>query len=209
MGGYVRLTKQGLLEFDYDSESQSYLSQPVSQDRIFATLRLSCKIDPGVTLLDIFNTVANYPALTGFLAQYSWCFAIQEFHEAAQRPAAPTTLKRLEISRYVQTHTYDDVRHLSADICDALDFTGVGPLDEHGNTRYGVSLSPMNMLANLPVTLNTTCEIHHNFEKVSEWETGFSLLEVLDAIYDDISFHGGPEENEAFLRGVEWHGRRH
>jgi hypothetical protein len=36
-----------------------------------------------------------------------------------------------------------------------------------------------------------------------EFETDFSLLEVLDAIYDDISFHGGPSENAAFLEEIQ------
>ena len=34
-------------------------------------------------------------------------------------------------------------------------------------------------------------------------EYSFSLLEVLDCIYDDISFHGSPSDNKKFIENLK------
>lgn len=197
---YLRIQKDGLFEYEWDRESQTYVSEAVAQSRTIACLRMSCRIDEGVTLGEIFRLVNSYPALMAFIAEYSWCWSINEFHKQAILPAIPDTgekLTHIEVSRYVEID--------EEDFNDYLDLSAIGAADEHGHRHYGLSFSPMNSIAHLPVKLNTTASIFKNHEKVSEVKCLFTLLDVLDAIYDDISFHGGPEETAELgqeLRGM-------
>lgn len=105
-------------------------------------------------------------------------------------------------------------------------FHGIGPapekdVDEYGNPnpanrgnktqQYSVSYSPMWKLANLPVKINENFDVYSKWvpgtkyksEKIMSSSRDFSLLEVLDAIYWDISFMGGPEENAAFMEDMD------
>jgi hypothetical protein len=77
------------------------------------------------------------------------------------------------------------------------DFYGV---DDKG-TEYSVSYCPMNEIAYLPVRLKTAYDINNGFsgEKLLASTIDFSLLEVLDSIYWDISVVGGPEEKADFV----------
>lgn len=79
-----------------------------------------------------------------------------------------------------------------------------------GNIQYSVSYSPMWKLAELPVKLNKSFDVYEPFdpnkhnrnkhpEKLLTATREYTLLEVLDAIYWDISFMGGPDDNAEFL----------
>lgn len=202
MSDYVRLTKQGLKSYSWDSESQSHQEEPIEASRVLAKLRCDCKIDPDTTLLDIFKAVEAYPALMDFIRQYSWCWAIGEFHNAARQPRPdhdPDQLTHLEIAQCAEISMWKEHPEYKPEINLSLDFSGIGKTTEDGGNRYGVSLTPMNHIAYLPVRIKSTCGIRRDLETEGEYETTLSLLEVLDAIYDEISFHGGPEESAEFL----------
>jgi len=103
-------------------------------------------------------------------------------------------------------------------------FHGIGPApkskeddpayrSDDGNIQYSVSYSPMWKLADLPVKLNKEFNVYEPFDaskhkrgnppqKLLTATRDYSLLEVLDAIYWDISFVGGPAENAAFIEGL-------
>jgi hypothetical protein len=61
----------------------------------------------------------------------------------------------------------------------------------------------MYELAHLPVKLNNQCHLYDNKKLVFSGQKDFTLLEVLDAIYWDISFMGGPEDNSDFLEEMK------
>ncbi|MGH2612519.1 MAG: hypothetical protein ACRDFB_05660, partial [Rhabdochlamydiaceae bacterium] len=94
-------------------------------------------------------------------------------------------------------------------------FHGIGESDEESKkqgyltTRYSVSCQPVCDLAYLPVKLNKKVEVYHfkpNSGKpdiIFTGESNFSLLEVLGAIFDDISVHRGPSEGCSFFRRNE------
>ncbi len=80
---------------------------------------------------------------------------------------------------------------------------------DSGKINYSVSLTPMWELADLPVKLNKAFTVYDPFDhtthspenpprKLISATRDFTLLEVLDAIYWDISFHGGPAEKQDF-----------
>ena len=72
------------------------------------------------------------------------------------------------------------------------------------HANYGVSSSPTNHLAHLQIHLQEKFPIHmyslangirNNFIGTGEYKTKYTLLDILDAIYWDISFYGGPEQD--------------
>jgi len=105
---------------------------------------------------------------------------------------------------------------ITVDFDTSVGFHGIGPAKEDmksaalpdGNKNYSVSYSPMWKLADLPVRLNKTFDVYEPFdtnnpkkrpEKLLTATREYTLLEVLDAIYWDISFMGGPEDNANFI----------
>jgi hypothetical protein len=107
-------------------------------------------------------------------------------------------------------------RTITVDFDTSVGFHGIGPAKEDmkiaarpdGNINYSVSYSPMWKLADLPVRLNKTFDVYEPFdtnnpkkrpEKLLTATREYTLLEVLDAIYWDISFMGGPEDNANFI----------
>lgn len=74
---------------------------------------------------------------------------------------------------------------------------------------YSASFIPLYDIADLPVKLKIDYDVHARFpakgrepaysEKVGTDVTDFTLLQVLDAIYDDISFAGDIEQKVEFL----------
>jgi hypothetical protein len=192
----IRITKDGLVSYNWNPETQSYPEKLITPESdVFACLREACTIGAGVTLGDIFRLVGGLPRLLDFMASYSWCRAIREFHDEALLPRPEkddSVLKYLEISMGADLD--------SGDYEEGLDFYGVGEPDEQGATRYSVSLKPMNNLAHLPVMLKDTITIMKGMEVTVRAPYSFTLLQILDAIYDDISFHGSPEMVKAFGR---------
>lgn len=192
----VRITQDGLRSYDWDGDIKQNVEEHV--DSFVCRLRCACTIDTGVTLGDIFRFVAADPALSTFIGAYCWC-DMDAFHIEALLPAAKSSdLTRLEISVYAEVDENDF--ELS------IDFGGIGPPSDtmrsegerSNEVRWGVSLSPVNEFAALPVVLNHVLSVRKEFQEVWVSHYTFSLLEILEAIYFDISFHGGPASRDAF-----------
>jgi len=178
-------------------ESESHVQTDIEPVRILSKLRLDCRIEPGVTLGDIFKIVAGYPLLVAFIAEYSWCWAIKEFHLQAELPKTDEApdLQYLRVCRFIAIDNIenDDGREVTL----TVDFDAAGELGEHNGlpNLYSIALTPMNAIAHLPVVLDSDCSVYEEGKyEVEELKTSFTLLEVLNAIYSEISFHGGPRE---------------
>jgi|SRR5215831_11058778 len=208
MSEHAKIAKDGIWSYKWDGDLHEYVKRRPKY--IWTLLRCACEIEEGVTLRDIFEAVTKLPELKDFISQYAWCRHIDEFHRDAQKMVLkmepdPEPLDYLEIYWHASTHTYK--KKNSIDLSPG--FHGIGKPDDHGFTCYSVSYSPMWELAHLPVKLNPEVLIHD--PKMREGkakllfvgERDFSLLDVLDAIYDDISFMGGPEDNAAFLEEMK------
>jgi len=190
----LKLTKNGLIEIEYKKEPEL-----VESVHYWNSLRSACEIEDGVTLGDIFKFVESSELLTRFIGAYSWCGAIDEFHHDAKLPGSPSApdddpLEHLEISRYGEINVW----HASegSDFSTSAHFSGIAKSGQN----YSVSYTPVQNLVHLPVKLNKKFTIKRNFEEtIFEGETYFTLLDILDTIYDDISFMGGPKDNVAFL----------
>lgn len=173
-------------------------------------LRDGVEIAEGVTLRDLFRIVSQYKLLKLFISQYSWCRALEEFHAQAEEPMRDEEkdkLEYLEIYWHASVHKWK--KETSFDV--SVGFHGIGkperPEDAgpDGKCHYSVSYSPMYELADLPLKLNTDLKIWGPWEGkppqkvIFEGKKDYCLLDVLDAIYWDISFMGGPQDNQEFI----------
>lgn len=180
-----------------------------------------------MTLGDLFAFVEAHEDLKAFISCYSWCRAIDEFHAQAKEPYKErSTLSRLEIYRSGEVHRWVEKKNKARAHRVSLylnyDFHGLGPCDEDilkhyaecggeppEEQQYSVSYTPVNKMVHLPLVLNTEMEVHEWISDLRESRLHLkcryplTLLEVLDAIYWDISFHGGPEDNKAFLEEMK------
>jgi hypothetical protein len=228
MADKLKFTKDGLRAYTLNSEarraakkrgecvkdeSRFYDECVPDEHGILSHLRTGCDIEDGVTLLDFFRAVDKYELLKLFVAQYSWCRDLDVFHKEAERPPLrlyredepePDKLSYLEIFRRAALKKYGPDEW--------VDFHGIGEgREEYGTAgktqAYSVSCTPMYDLARLPLRLNRRCEFRderdrRNVRVLWAGDTQFTLLDILDAVYWDISFYGGPEDNAEFLSSM-------
>src|SRR5690349_6831462 len=112
-------------------------------------------------------------------------------HQEAEKPYDKNVwdedqIENLEVCQTWATVTHEEYRWVE----NSIHFGGIGKPDEHGCTHYGVSLTPLNEIANLPVRINPELFQYNNHQEVGRWPECVTMLEFLDAIYDDLSFHG-------------------
>jgi hypothetical protein len=196
MADFVKVTKQGIVAYQWNHIKRDYELMTVRET---ALPHLRCRVDleDGLTLGDVFSAVNADPLLMEVISAYSWCGPIHEFHEQAQQPR-PTPedteepLVAVVVSPFADFHgnTFDGVY---------MHFSGLGA----NGTHFGISCTAMNELAHLPVCIEKTIHFNKDYEKMLDAEYTPSLLEFLDAIYWDISFHGGPKENAEFIADLK------
>lgn len=189
----IIISKDGFKESIWDAKKREYVIIPVDPLRIFAKLRMACCVEDDVTLLDLINAVDEIKSLKLFIGQYSWCRAIDEFHAQAREPMRTDENPIL----YVEVRWMKSV----GEFYPSTDFVGYAKEppdyefpDGTGMVGYSVSYTPLYNLVDAKLKLNPV----HNGKTMS-----FTLLDVLDAIYDDISFMGGPQENVEFLEEMK------
>ncbi len=177
----------------------------------FDCLMSPCYIGQNVTLGDIFKLVDSDEPTKLFLSMYSWCRDIDAFHKAAFTPSDTDkffgNLSHVQIDSGIEL--YEDKNDKV--INDSLDFHGFGPTSEDTlkyyveagktppeNERYALGFSPMATLVDLPVKLGSCrLSVFGKNENGIEAKRTYTLLQILDAIYWEISFYGGPEEAAA------------
>lgn len=210
----VIISKNGLFRLDWSSKKREYIKRKVKKAHVLMCLRSACEIEEGTTLRDIFNIVDQYKLLKTVISHYAWCHQIDEFHAQAKEPYSykdensDEKIDYLEVLWHTDHQQYDDETTFGI----STEFHGVGTMAGEP-TCFSVSCTPMQDLADLPIKLNKQVKIY------SVWKLGkrvkefpqemitatncFSLLEVLDAIYYDISFYGGPAENREFVEEMK------
>ena len=221
MSDQVELCADGIFTHKWDGEQKQYIRKRVKKMTVCTQLRNNCVIAPGTTLGQIFAAVDKYKLLKLFISQYSWCQAIDEFHAQALEPIrnfSEEKMTHLEIYWHSEVNMFTEkIKHpgglreriKSADFELSVDFHGIGPSDDDKTNQYSVSYSPMYDLVDLPVILKkefVVCEPwkpDKKSEKILESKREFTFLEVLDAIYWDISFMGGPADNREFIEDMK------
>ena len=204
MADFVKLTKRGIVSYEWDSETRTYVPARKGANNL-PNLRLRCEIEDDVTLGDIFKAVQADPDLMEFIAAYSWCGAIEKFHAQARKPHVPENepdedrITHLEISAYGEFWEYNKAKDGIEEFEGIhVGFSGISPA-----TNWSVSYTPMNDIAHLPVKINPNVQFSKSLTEERVAKYNMSLLEVLFIVFWDISFHGGPEDNEAFIEEMK------
>lgn len=186
MVGEVRITKNGILAFRWDGEARRHVTCN------FATalhlLRWPCRIEPDVTLEDVFRAVERDHKLMQFLEVFSDC-DIAAFHREARR----ATNQQSDLA-YIEIAKRFEWRKRGAR--QTIHLTCTGESADRGATRYGLDFIPVNNLVHLPVRLSERIEIWQGRKKLGEAPAAFTLLEVLGEIYWEIGFYGNPESRD-------------
>ena len=172
-------------------------NKKIKKINILSVLRLRCQIEANVTLGHILKTVDNYQILKKFLTRYSWCDSLEELHAEAFQPYQPpeddVILNHLEIYWH---GTISDIKGINCSY-------GFHAVAANGST-YSISASPLWEVIDLPVNLKEDfLLINKSNGNLTPCKQAYTLLEVLDAIYDDLSFHGGPENKRRFVKEMK------
>lgn len=212
----IVINSEGLWVHDWDSDKRETEVFRADEDRVLTHLSETCEIEEGTTLLDIFNMVESYEMLKIVISQYAWCSKIDEFHAQAKEPYTPKDDD--EKIDYLEIYHHATISSGHFNSYDGFHGVGPEPPDyehptESGMITYSVSYSPMYELAYLPVVLNTDFVLYGGTtfikgkgartKTLCQATLNYTLLEVLHAIYDDISFMGGPEDNAAFIEDMK------
>lgn len=184
----IYLTKNGFRKNEWNGEIRQYEDVPI--ESILSELRGACRIEEGVTLGDIFAAVEQSEPLSHILGEWAWCDC-SAFHREIKRPALPSDLKWIAISRTAEIDKDGEFNF-------GLDVNG----RDGTETRWAIDFSPVNELRDLPVRLEpifTLWDWRSEEPTKQDLRTDcYSLLEVLGELYFEVSFQGSPESrNEA------------
>lgn len=186
MVGEVRIAKNGILALRWDGEARRHI--PCNFATALHLLRWPCRIEPDVTLGDVFRAVERDHKLMRFLEVFSDC-DIAAFHREARRATnRQSDLACIEIAKRFEWRERGARQ--------SIQLTCTGESGDQGVSRYGLDLIPVNELRNLPVRLCERIEIWKDRNKLGEAPATFTLLEVLGEIYWEIGFYGSPESRD-------------
>lgn len=192
-----------------DHDKKEALESKLDDSNSLKRLAEIVKLEEGLTLGDVFNVMSTYPTLTNFISQYSLCSAINDFHEQAKLPQVKNEeVEYAEVNwHYSSTKTKKGGKSKTyIDLCTNFHGVGVSKTKEHNNNdgkcNFSLSYCPVNEITDLPIRLNTEFLVKNGNASYTA-EKNFTLLEFLDAIYDDISFAGGVESKKEFIEELQ------
>jgi hypothetical protein len=200
----IHITKSGFKTLEWDSETRSYKEEkwnPLEALRHGVT-----KVEEDVNLGDIILLVAHDEMLRVFFTFYSSCpvdkFAQAVLDARAAGATVPSDVDFCGVSMSVEIdhrlpNRYKDLANHELTV--SCDFHGI---KVGGADNYGLSLSSVQEVCQLPFRLedrSLVCETDqrtgsYQMRRTEDLHYCPSLLELLDAILFEISFHGSPEE---------------
>ncbi|RDJ35429.1 MAG: hypothetical protein DWQ19_11475 [Crenarchaeota archaeon] len=167
-------------------------------------------LDEELTFADVLNYVKDNELLSKFIANYSWCNAIDIFHKQVNEVHPLDEKEKLWHLKIDRTCRF--YKGIDKYLCvEPANFHAVGEISEQSKSlyqgeipdyeTYSVSMTPMWELAHLPFELDEDLIIrwlnkNYGIEKDLVCQFPYKLIDFLDSIYWDISFYGGPEESD-------------
>lgn len=205
---YVIIKKDGF--YGWNPQTQQDDIEKLDDDGCVKALRDVVEIDEGVTFGDIIRTVDANELLMSFIAMYNRCSAIKEHHDfILNHPTEKQTdLTSVEVGWFARIWNFDGDNDLE------MWTDAYGRMENGEDTHFGIDLTPANELKDLPVTINEDVKFWLCSEKDKAISGEgvilddkvknayiaatkcFSLLEFLDALYEEISFFGPPGGRE-------------
>ncbi len=157
-------------------------------------------------LLDLMEWVDRHDLLCDIISSYSSCSSIRDYNDNARKPPQENDKGQCH---YVQCDRHYHINNSRGRrvLNDHLVFHGFGPDPDGGSqmTSFSLSFEPVENYAHVPVKIKESVNIFldasysrkGNVKEparlLARSQKQFTLLELLDCIYDEISFHGSPE----------------
>jgi len=166
-----------------------------------------CEIDEGVTVKDIMKVVAKDKLLSLVVSCYSDVSDIEMFHHELNKKG-----EREKSFHYIEVYKSGDF--FGGEINIYSDWHGVDSKKtckycghkkwpDHGHF-FALDFIPLNEIANIEVKLNKRLIVRESYKKIAlDVKCSFTLLDILHAIYYDISFYGGPSKRDVLLKQVK------
>lgn len=216
----VRITPAGIFAVEPGGDDEPEKLLPIENP--ICWLRRKCEIEPGTTVGALFEYVRRHKDLTGFLAQYTHCAGIEEWHAELDKPRLPRDYKSWEEMRRLGVGWVTEITE-DHELFFWPNAGAVGPAREDsgeedrkkGEALYSTFFMPMKVWARLPLFLDREVRIYdtRTTRKRSRRESAepklllraqreFSLLDVLGAIYWELGYFGSPQKTRR-------HGRRY
>jgi hypothetical protein len=209
----------------YWSEQQK-IAELIKPKDIFGYLRSNCEIAENVTLRQIIDYIKTNKKLIIFISKYSSVKGINKWLKQLDEtpPKMDCEIHYLEIGWAFDQYDYEDEKYFEL----STDFGAKGICGSEygcGNELTNMSLSGSHLASfvDYPIKLNKRIEKYifkSDHSKISDYiglheldpdisrnleyqgEYSFTLLEVLDAFFWDISFYGPPEKAKEFLNDL-------
>ena len=193
----IHITKKGFQCLEWNSDQHRLVEEEFVS---YECLREGVtEVEEGVTLGDIITFTARDEMLRLIVGAYSGCNVGNIYDELKQG------VKPLDHDQEVKYCTVameveltNGSKHTPGKKMDVgLEFYG----RSGGETSWALDLAPLTEIAALPFRLEANASIHYLDEDKHRVDKDFryipTLLELLDAIFFDLSFFGSPEEREA------------
>lgn len=170
-------------------------------DYIVYHLTDECTVEDGVTVGDIISLVEDKKDfLSPLLTQgRDW---LHQIIDESKIDGGEQTLDKLYIGWRIsiQDDIYTDNTHL-------IEYTTIHATKDGIDDTYAVDFTPANKLVNLPIVLNETVSLTDerksetrvdaiNFPLIYEGTKKFTLLDILHALFYEMTFHGPPADRE-------------
>lgn len=190
-------------------------------------LRRDCKIEEGTTLRQIMSYVRKNKWLCEFISRYCWAGGNDGYHAQLDDPVEKSKNVRDIVIQWFPEEFYTEdgkPKHEDDEEPEVKlhhDLSGLGPqgendfgADPNEDIRWGVSAcGDIRDIANCPVIIKeevefTQCDFKSDKDKKIEQisllkgTADFTLLEILDAIYWEINWYGGPARTKAMFEDV-------
>jgi hypothetical protein len=175
-------------------------------------LRFPVHVDSGVTLASVCRSLGPLEALVMILACYNRCNVSKHIQEVLGEPLPGGTCDFTTLVVEKDLGFWDDVIQPVVDI--ATEAYAIGPGEETGKLiKFSFDLVDPALLGQLPVMVSNRCHVSmHGGLRASDvygllppefYNDGISLLDFLDAIFEELSFYGSREEKLTTLQTLK------
>lgn len=181
----------------------------------FLTFECSRVLWEPITAVDGATTQTLLNILRGEVDFYSKLFDSPYLEAYLNEPSEEDSrpLRFLEFRWYIEKWTgksWGAVGELSV----RPDVSGVGKRDcpethpdPEADLHYALDFTPLPSLADLPVVVNDSVELHEygdkKYEKTILGDMSLRLIDILFALVEEASFHGSPESRQGRLDSVK------
>jgi hypothetical protein len=182
----IHITKTGFKCMEWNADLQDDVEEEFDP---LQALRDEVEIEEGVTLGDIITFTHNDGFLRNFFGGYSTCNIRGYYNELQLGVDPPGDLKY--ITAAMQVEVIESPKH-QVKKCLQMGMNVYGR--DSTETHFGIDFCSMREIGGLPFRIEPNASLTISRKGEHEYEAGFeytpSFLEVLDAIFYEISFIG-------------------